>query len=245
MTWKTAIFGGSFDPPHMGHVISVLHLLEQKNFDIVLIVPCKKHVFGKESSDFSHRLEMCRLAFEVFGDRVIVSDMAADLPEPTYTIDIIRESGASGDGLRTVIGSDCLEDFSKWKHKEEIEKKAPLLVLPRGESKVIPPFSSTSARILFQTRASIIAEESDFRNLDIIEGALKDQLPYSVYDYVCKNFLYICSDEWRKTITDYLDSMEMDIKSGKFKPTEKNLLDYLLTEIEEQDKIDAKEEANV
>jgi nicotinate-nucleotide adenylyltransferase len=130
----TAIFGGSFDPPHLGHAEVVSWLLARAGCSRVIIVPCFEHAFAKDSAPFEDRMEMCRLAFERFMDAVTVSDVESTLPVPSYTVNTILALHAlfPADRLRLVIGSDILAETDRWKDFDRITELAPPLVLNRG-----------------------------------------------------------------------------------------------------------------
>ena len=70
-----AILGGSFSPPHEGHVAICAWLLDSAEVDRVVAIPCYEHPFGKELAAFDDRLRMCQIAFEEFGSRVEVLDL--------------------------------------------------------------------------------------------------------------------------------------------------------------------------
>lgn len=59
---RVAVFGGSFNPPHVGHVLGVVYALSTAPIDEVLVVPVYRHPFAKPLAPFADRLEMCRLA---------------------------------------------------------------------------------------------------------------------------------------------------------------------------------------
>src|SRR5207247_5992811 len=75
-------YGGSFNPPHMGHQMAVLYLLQALNAEAVWIVPANVHPFGKVLASFEHRVAMCRVLAAPFGERVEVSTVES---EPTST----------------------------------------------------------------------------------------------------------------------------------------------------------------
>src|SRR5450432_1633002 len=56
------IFGGSFNPPHIAHVLAVTYVLSTAEPDLVLVVPCYRHPFAKDLCPFEHRLAMCERA---------------------------------------------------------------------------------------------------------------------------------------------------------------------------------------
>src|SRR5688572_20849117 len=72
---RTVLYGGSFNPPHMGHQMACLYLLEARSAEAVWLLPAFAHPFGKELAPFAERLEMCRLLAAPFGGRVVTSDI--------------------------------------------------------------------------------------------------------------------------------------------------------------------------
>lgn len=128
-----AVFGGSFDPPHIGHVLVVTYVLSLHPVDRVLVVPADAHPFDKPLSPFEHRLEMCRAAMAPLPG-VEVSDIAGELGGAGRSLDLVRALGERHPGvrLRLVIGSDLLEETARWHRFEEVERLAPKLVVPRS-----------------------------------------------------------------------------------------------------------------
>lgn len=130
----TAIFGGSFDPPHLGHSQAVSWLLAGGGCCRVIVIPAFSHAFGKQMAPFEHRLEMCRVAFLQYGDAIEVSDIEATLPTPSFTVNTVTTLHAMYpvESLRLVIGSDILAQTGAWRDFERITAIAPPIVLNRG-----------------------------------------------------------------------------------------------------------------
>jgi len=155
---KVAFYGGSFDPPHLCHVLSVSMAMSIADLDRVLVVPCLEHVFQKDLASFSHRVAMARLAFAQFGERVDVSEVEAGLPAPSRTLDTLVHLQAQHPDwqLRLLIGSDILGEKQKWYRFDEVARIAPPLVIPRlgypgGENVLpLPDISSTRVRELLR-----------------------------------------------------------------------------------------------
>ncbi len=128
---RIAVFGGSFDPPHVGHVLLAAWALSAGGIDRLLVVPTFAHAFAKRSARFEDRIAMARLAFSIFDPaRVEVSDLEAHLPPPSYTVRTLEavRAGWPGASLRLLVGSDILADLPRWREVERIEALAPLLV---------------------------------------------------------------------------------------------------------------------
>ncbi len=127
-------FGGSFDPPHMSHVLACLWALETGLVERILLVPCAQHALGKEiQASFEDRMEMCRRAVRRLDRWVEVLDIEGHRQEVSYTIDTLNELHKERPGAewRLVIGSDILEESSRWKAWDQVERLAPPLVVPR------------------------------------------------------------------------------------------------------------------
>ena len=149
-----ALFGGSFNPPHIGHVLSVAYALSAGLVERVVTVPVFAHALGKRLAAFDHRVEMARLAFEWLPG-VEVSRIEERLGTPSRTLDTIvaLEAEHPSWDLRLLVGSDILGELHQWHAFAEIERRAPPLVLPRAGTDVagplprlLPEVSSTDVR---------------------------------------------------------------------------------------------------
>lgn len=134
MSPRIALFGGSFNPPHIAHQMACLVVLETCAVDQVWMVPTYRHAFSKELCPFEHRLRMCQLAAAPLGDRVQVSSVEADLARPvSRTLDTLQAlCQAHPDAhFRLVIGADILSETGKWHRWSDIEALAPPIVIGR------------------------------------------------------------------------------------------------------------------
>jgi nicotinate-nucleotide adenylyltransferase len=178
-----ALFGGSFDPPHVGHVLAVHYVLLTTPAERVLVVPCAEHPFGKDHLPFEHRFKMCRIAFESLGAGAKVLDIEGRREGVSYTIDTVREIAATHPGapLEMIVGSDIMAEIAEWKDSEALQRLAPLRVLPRlGAS------PSDAATPFYLPQVS----SSDVRQL-LREGRdATPHLPRRVLDYIRRNDLY-------------------------------------------------------
>ena len=77
---RTAFFGGSFNPPHVGHFLAAAWVLCSGEVDEVWMVPCYKHAFGKALLPYEHRLAMCRLGAGLLNpERIRLSNIEEEL----------------------------------------------------------------------------------------------------------------------------------------------------------------------
>ena len=130
---EIAVFGGSFDPPHLGHVFLAAYALSVASIERVLVVPVFQHAFGKPLSPFEHRLAMCKLAFRDLR-RVEVSDLERELGGVSRTLRLVEALAVRypNHRLRTLIGTDILAESARWQGFDRVAERAPLLVALRG-----------------------------------------------------------------------------------------------------------------
>lgn len=122
---KIGIFGGTFNPPHKGHVRMIDRMTEELELDKVLIIPNKlpTHKRCDELADNRDRVAMCKIAFK--NPKYEISTMEMDRDTDSYTIYTVEELKKKypNDELYLIMGSDMFLIFHKWyKHKELLEK---------------------------------------------------------------------------------------------------------------------------
>lgn len=124
---QIAIFGGSFDPPHQGHLYICREALLQ-GVDKVIVIPCHKHVFKTTLQDYDFRFRLCKANFEELGELVEVSDVEKRMnKEKNYTIDtlkiiipeLIKQHGTDVK-FRLLVGADIINEKDKWEEWDEI-----------------------------------------------------------------------------------------------------------------------------
>jgi nicotinate-nucleotide adenylyltransferase len=133
------VLGGTFDPPHVGHLDVATLALEAKAVDEVWIVPCLEHRFGKKPAPFPDRMAMCRL-LAASDPRLKVSDVEARLNRPGYTLDLIQllQRDHPGVAFRLIAGSDIYHEKDKWHRYDEVAALAPPVFIERAGERPIP-----------------------------------------------------------------------------------------------------------
>ncbi|MBX9678979.1 MAG: nicotinate-nucleotide adenylyltransferase [Gemmataceae bacterium] len=134
---RIGVFGGSFDPVHLGHLIVAEQCREQAKLDRVLFVPAARppHKPGRVLAPFHHRADMLLLA--ISGNPAFaVEELEKDRPGPSYTVDTLaelkrREPDAE---LHLIIGSDTLNDLHQWRDPKGIISLAGLLIVGRPDA---------------------------------------------------------------------------------------------------------------
>lgn len=131
---KTAIFGGTFDPVHIGHVKIVEAILQGGFSDRVLVLPAWEPPHkNKIKTPYCHRLKMAELAFaNITGAEV--SDMESKWCfEPSYSIRVLSafQKLYPNDTIQMVIGGDSLKNFGSWYQPQELAEKFEFIIYPR------------------------------------------------------------------------------------------------------------------
>jgi nicotinate-nucleotide adenylyltransferase len=149
-----AVFGGSFNPPHVAHQMVCLYVLETQGVDEIILVPTFRHPFEKQLAPFPDRVEMCRRLTLPFGGRATVSTIEEELGgEASLTLVTLQALAArlTGCALRLVIGADILRERDKWYRWADIEALAPPIVVgrpghPVDDAPELAAISSTEVR---------------------------------------------------------------------------------------------------
>jgi len=134
---KVAILGGAFNPPTVGHIAVAQYVLNtSKTFDEVWLMPCYKHMYGKEMVDFQHRFKMCEIAASEDG-RIKAWDYEGrnQLKGETYHLVKLlqgEEFAKHEYNFSIIIGMDNANTFSKWVNYELLEKMIAFVVVPRA-----------------------------------------------------------------------------------------------------------------
>ncbi|MFH1653788.1 MAG: nicotinate-nicotinamide nucleotide adenylyltransferase [Pseudomonadota bacterium] len=145
---RVAIFGGSFNPPHLGHISVIRWILDEDLADQVWIVPCYMHPFEKKLESFEDRKRMCEIAFLQKNWPVAVLDIEKELGGMSYTVRTIEEllQIHTDKEFSLVVGSDIENEREKWRGFDTIEKLVDVIVIPRGGEDFNRSISSTSIR---------------------------------------------------------------------------------------------------
>ncbi len=199
---RIAFFGGTFDPPHLGHTRLAGQVLRHGLTDLVLFVPAWQppHKTGTRITPFGQRLAMLNLAVE--GKRgFAVSDIEAQLGKsPSYTFEVMAELDREypGDTFQLMIGADSLEQLHTWHRGRELAVERGLIVYPR------PGYMVDEARLRKHWPAEMIPKllgaVHQFETFDISSTDLRRRIgkgekvdnwmENSVYQYILEQNLY-------------------------------------------------------
>jgi nicotinate-nucleotide adenylyltransferase len=151
---RVSVFGGSFNPPHVGHAMVAAWAIWTDLCDEVWLVPAFKHAFDKSLQPFAQRVRLCEAMAADVHPSVRVDAIEAELPTPSFTLHTldalaVRHPDAE---LRLLAGADVLEQREHWHRWDLIEKRYRPIIVGRGGFPsvpgvpVFPEISSTEIR---------------------------------------------------------------------------------------------------
>ena len=135
---RIGVFGGTFDPPHLGHLVVAADAYQVLHLDHLLWIPAARppHKLGRVHATAEQRLAMVRAALD--GDeRFAISDLELRRQGPSFTVDTLRtlrQQNADSE-LFFLIGADALREIETWREPEEVARLAHLVVLARGDGR--------------------------------------------------------------------------------------------------------------
>lgn len=193
------ILGGTFNPPHLAHLVCASEARAQLALDRVVLVPtgAPAHKPMEQEPGAAHRLEMCRLAAQGHGEWLGVSSIEVDRPGPSYTVDTLRAIHARqpGDKLTFIVGGDVAWTLPQWREPEAILELASLAVAERVGARR----EEVRARLEAVAGATAITY-IDIPRLDISSSALRRRVregrpldylvPDRVAEYIEQRRLY-------------------------------------------------------
>lgn len=131
---RVGIFGGTFNPPHIGHINMCKLFLEKLSLDKLFVIPANipphKQIISKTTC--KERLEMAEIAFSNLSDKVIVSDLEMKRTGKSYTADTIKELKSQGYGnLFFLCGTDMILSLDSWYMPDYIFENATIVYIRR------------------------------------------------------------------------------------------------------------------
>ena len=190
---RIGIFGGSFDPPHIGHLAIAEQAREQMRLDAVYFVPAyiPPHKRKRSFARSDHRLTMTRLALR--GNKFFkVSNVEIKRAGVSYTVDTVQQFRRRFPQaeLFLLIGSDNLADFQKWKSYKSILTAATLLVYPRSGTASSKEASFSSRKVFFVKGEFLDISSSSIRIAASAKHSIRYLVPDAVRSYIIKKKLY-------------------------------------------------------
>ena len=195
----TGLFGGSFNPPHIGHVTAAMRAVEALGLDKIIIMPTGRpsHKLLPFATPLPEdRLAMARLAFEDL-PHCEVSDWEISRPLPAYTADTLEYLRETGLSPILIVGSDMFLTLHEWARADQLLSLTRVAVLLRNPSQA-GQVSRHAAFLAHRYGAAIDWIEhtpveissTELRGL-LKSGKGREYLPKHVCEYICKKRLYI------------------------------------------------------
>lgn len=191
---RLGVFGGTFDPVHLGHLIVAEAARSEARLDRVLFVlsPRPPHKNVEDLTPISHRLAMLHLAV-ADNPHFAISTLEMQREGVSYTVDTLRQlqnaPEYAGSDLHLIIGMDSLAAFAQWREPETILKIARLLVYPRLQAEPsVPPELLQACRMLDSPIVEI--SSTDIRRRVQQGITVRYLVPRSVRNYLEVNRLY-------------------------------------------------------
>ena len=191
---KIAILGGTFDPPHLGHLILADTVLKELNYDKVLFIPSKipphKNISGEVSNE--DRLNMLKLSIEddkrfSFDDYELKSE---GISYSIKTLNYLYQNYNIDGKIALIIGADLIKNFHKWKEPEKISELANIVAVNREENDNLDKenIEKYNIKIIIAPRIDISSTLIRYRIKK--NKAFRYFLNNKVYDYIISNKLY-------------------------------------------------------
>ena len=196
---RIGLIGGTFDPPHFGHVNLAFELKEKHNLDEIWFVPVQQnpHKLTGPIASMDHRLKMLELTIEGIAEFKI-SDIEKYLPVPSYTLhtlQAIQEKDQSNQFF-LLLGEDAIQGFYRWHEPEKVIKLAPLLIGSRSGFLIDEILKNVPLGI----KKAIQDGVTKTRLLDISSTDLRERISKNLYcyhllstkviNYIYQNHLY-------------------------------------------------------
>ena len=185
------ILGGSFDPIHLGHLITSYDVLEKRNLEKIIFVPChiSPHKTDQKPTDDIHRLNMVNLAIEKY-PYFESSDFEISKGDVSYTYNTLAELKKTYDKLELIIGFDNLIVFDRWFRPDDIFDLAKVIVMKREIDSV--PVTHNK---YFETAVLLETTLIDISSTEIRERVKNNEsidylVPSKVKEYISKHGLY-------------------------------------------------------
>ncbi len=187
---RLGLYGGSFDPPHLGHLLPIIDAAETLALDAVQFVTAAQQPFkvGQAEATAEHRVAMTERLVAGFPP-FSASRAEIDRTGLSYTVDTLAALAAAHprDELVLLLGADAFTLFDQWREPDRIRQMATIAVLARGDTPVAGG-SVTGVLVLQSRRVDISSTELRVRVAD--GRTIRGFTPDAVADYIVAHGLY-------------------------------------------------------
>ena len=194
---RIGLLGGTFNPPHIGHLVAATQAIGALDLDRVLLVPVHEppHKAVEADPGVAHRVEMCRRA-AAGDDRLAVSLVDAEVPGPSYTVDTLSRlhDRCPGDQLTFIVGGDMALSLPSWREPAAILELAELGVAEREgvrRADILDRLADLGTdRIRFFDMPRLDVSSSQIRRMVAAGRPVRYLVPDGVAEYIEQAGLY-------------------------------------------------------
>lgn len=194
---KIGLLGGTFDPPHIGHLVLADTICTALNLTRVVFIPVGQPTHKTTMTPADHRLAMCRLA--IMGDeRFEVDTTDIERPPPHFTVDLLPllQEKWPTDQLTLILGGDSIADLPTWHRPQDVLSSISISGLARPGYEIdwaalqhLHP--NIYDRITMVDGPAIFVSSTDLRHQIQKENCPRYLIPAAIRDYIAQNHLYV------------------------------------------------------
>lgn len=197
---RIGIYGGTFSPPHNGHIAAAKAFMEQMWLDVLYVIPASTPPHKQMTCAVSpeDRLNMCRLAFSEM-EGVYVSDMEIQRGGKSYTVDTLRELTGEDRRLFLLLGTDMMLSLGEWYRPDEIFRLSYPVYIRREKDAIldqriiqtIADYNEKYGKVVRRiVTEPLVISSSEIRRRFEAEESVEGLLPPSVEKYIRDKHLY-------------------------------------------------------
>ena len=197
---RIGIYGGTFSPPHNGHIAAAKAFMEQMWLDILYVIPAATPPHKQMTCAISpeDRLNMCRLAFSEM-EGVYVSDMEIQRGGKSYTVDTLRELTGEDRRLFLLLGTDMMLSLGEWYRPDEIFRLSYPVYIRREKDAIldqriiqtIADYNEKYGKVVRRiVTEPLVISSSEIRRRFEAQESVEGLLPPSVEKYIRDKHLY-------------------------------------------------------
>ena len=182
---KICLFGGTFDPPHIGHLLVAQTIFEAENFDKIVFIPTFKTPEKDNVTNIKDRLAMLTMAV-TSNPNFEICDMEISRGGTSYSIDTIKEYknefNLSSNEIFYLIGSDSLQNFHEWKETDQILNNCNVIVALRPGFKPTDISNWILRKVRFASIPRFEISSSTIRFVDLVNREITIIVYQIIYD---------------------------------------------------------------
>lgn len=195
---KVGLFGGTFDPPHIGHIEILKEAKKRLALDKLILIPAgdPPHKTNKTVTEKKHRLRMTELAFSSLLD-CCISEYEMNKQAPSYSVDLLKHFRRilPDCELYFIIGADSFAALPSWWHYRELLTLCRMIVISRPDTektKLLQQFhgDETPPRVFFLNRLQLDISSTQIRARLSEHKDVSAWLPENVLQYIREHHLY-------------------------------------------------------